>query len=189
MTMTGTLIPSLRSTRSTSIPPIRGICRSSNTKSGTSFRIAVRACSPLPAVATSHSSGRSLTSKSRREAASSSTISTRAPLVCIIFSHQTIHHRNAEFADIRACLHQEHSLCVLSGHEKKFKLFFFVILVPSFEDTSGKASVSLSRIFNGVIPAWTAGIQTDMDVSGCILTNLDAGNPCRHDDDLYFYVV
>ena len=56
-------------------------------KSGTSFRIAVRACSPLPAVATSHSSGRSLTSKRRREAGSSSTISTRAPLVCIIVCH------------------------------------------------------------------------------------------------------
>ena len=44
----------------------------------------MRACSPLPAVATSHSSGRSLTSKRRREAASSSTISTRVPLVCML---------------------------------------------------------------------------------------------------------
>jgi hypothetical protein len=30
-----------------------------------------------------------------------------------------------------------------------------------------------------VIPAWSAGIKADMDVSGCILANLDAGNPCR----------
>jgi hypothetical protein len=28
---------------------------------------------------------------------------------------------------------------------------------------------------NCVIPAWSAGIQTDMDVSGSILVNLDAG--------------
>jgi hypothetical protein len=37
-----------------------------------------------------------------------------------------------------------------------------------------------------VIPAWSAGIQADMDVSGGILSDLDAGNPCRHDEDLYF---
>src|SRR5215813_8949542 len=96
MTITETLILSLRSARSTSIPPILGISRSSNIKSGTSFRIKVRACSPLPAVATSHSSGRSLTCKRRREAASSSTISTRAPLVCIFISYWSIHHRDTE---------------------------------------------------------------------------------------------
>ena len=28
-----------------------------------------------------------------------------------------------------------------------------------------------------------------MDVSGGILANLDAGNPCRHDDDLHFHVL
>src|SRR5262249_45850503 len=98
MTITETLILSLRSARSASIPPILGISRSSNTRSGTSFRIALRACSPLPAVATSHSSGRSLTSKRRRDAGSSSTISTRAPLVCMIVSHRCstkrIHHRD-----------------------------------------------------------------------------------------------
>jgi hypothetical protein len=33
-----------------------------------------------------------------------------------------------------------------------------------------------------VIPAWSAGIQADMDVSGSILANLDAGYPCRHDE-------
>ena len=41
-----------------------------------------------------------------------------------------------------------------------------------------------------VIPAWSAGIQIDMDVSGGILANLmDAGYPCRHDEDLYFHVL
>jgi hypothetical protein len=38
----------------------------------------------LPAVATSHSSGRSRTSKRRREAESSSTISTLAPVIAIL---------------------------------------------------------------------------------------------------------
>jgi hypothetical protein len=28
-----------------------------------------------------------------------------------------------------------------------------------------------------VIPAWSAGIQVDMDVSGGVLANLDAGGP------------
>jgi hypothetical protein len=27
-----------------------------------------------------------------------------------------------------------------------------------------------------------------MDVSGAILENLDAGDPCRHDDGLHFHV-
>jgi hypothetical protein len=39
-----------------------------------------------------------------------------------------------------------------------------------------------------VIPAWSAGIQINMDVSGSILANLDAGYPCRHDKDLSFHV-
>jgi len=30
---------------------------------------------------------------------------------------------------------------------------------------------------NSVIPAWKAGIQVDMDVSGSVLANLDAGYP------------
>ena len=38
------------------------------------------------------------------------------------------------------------------------------------------------QAFDSVIPAWSAGIQVDMDVSGSILANLDAGYPCRHDD-------
>ena len=32
-----------------------------------------------------------------------------------------------------------------------------------------------------VIPAWSAGIQVYMDVSGSVRANLDAGYPCRHD--------
>ena len=40
-----------------------------------------------------------------------------------------------------------------------------------------------------VIPAWSAGIQVDMDVSGGILANLDAGNPCRHDEALHFHLL
>ena len=37
-------------------------------------------------------------------------------------------------------------------------------------------------LFHCVIPVWSAGIQVDMDVSGSILVNLDAGYPCRHDE-------
>jgi hypothetical protein len=40
-----------------------------------------------------------------------------------------------------------------------------------------------------VIPAWNAGIQAYMDVSGGILANLDAGNPCRHDEISIFSSV
>ena len=32
-----------------------------------------------------------------------------------------------------------------------------------------------------VIPAWSAGIQVNMDVCGSILASLDAGYRCRHD--------
>jgi len=38
-----------------------------------------------------------------------------------------------------------------------------------------------------VIPAWSAGIQIDMDASGRILVNLDAGYQCRHDEDHVFH--
>ena len=37
-----------------------------------------------------------------------------------------------------------------------------------------------------VIPAWSAGIQVDTDVSGRIL---HAGHPCRHDEIFIFYVL
>ena len=59
--------------------------------------------------------------------------------------------------------------------------------VPSFENVGRRASVSSSRTLDSVIPAWRAGIQVDMDVSGGILANLDAGDPCRHDEDLDFH--
>jgi hypothetical protein len=45
------------------------------------------------------------------------------------------------------------------------------------------------RVLACVIPAWSAGIQVDMDLSGRVLANLDAGYPCRHDEDLYFHVL
>src|SRR6478672_3889211 len=44
-----------------------------------------------------------------------------------------------------------------------------------------QAMVNPWRNTRCVIPAWSAGIQADMDVSESILANLDAGNPCRHD--------
>jgi hypothetical protein len=40
---------------------------------------------------------------------------------------------------------------------------------------------------DSVIPAWSAGIQVDMDVSGGILATLDAGYPCRHDAEIHFH--
>jgi hypothetical protein len=48
---------------------------------------------------------------------------------------------------------------------------------------------SKSNPLDCVIPAWSAGIQVYMDVSGGILANLDAGYPGRHDDDLHFHVL
>ena len=45
------------------------------------------------------------------------------------------------------------------------------------------ASVSSNR--PSIRHAWSAGIQIDMDVSGGVLANLDAGGPCRHDGDLH----
>jgi hypothetical protein len=44
--------------------------------------------------------------------------------------------------------------------------------------TSSAAPQKIRRDF--VIPAWNAGIQIDMDVSGRP-ANLDAGSSCRHD--------
>jgi hypothetical protein len=53
----------------------------------------------------------------------------------------------------------------------------------SFKNTGGEGLRSLQADFlDCVIPAWSAGIQADMDVSGTILSNLDAGYPCRHDE-------
>jgi hypothetical protein len=36
-----------------------------------------------------------------------------------------------------------------------------------------------------VIPAWSAGIQADMDVSGRMLPPRMARNPCRHDENFH----
>jgi len=46
---------------------------------------------------------------------------------------------------------------------------YFVIFASFFENTDSKVSLSLSRTIDCVIPAWSAGIQADMDVSGRIL--------------------
>jgi len=51
---------------------------------------------------------------------------------------------------------------------------------------SGLGSLQ-AELLDFVIPAWSAEIQIDMDVSGGILANLDAGHPCRHDEDLQFH--
>jgi hypothetical protein len=64
-----------------------------------------------------------------------------------------------------------------------------LIMNHSFENTGARASVSSSRTLDCVIPAWSAGIQLDMDVSEGILASLDAGNPCRYDEDLDFHVL
>jgi hypothetical protein len=57
----------------------------------------------------------------------------------------------------------------------------------SFENT-GMEGLSQFRQspLDCVIPAWSAGIQVYMDVSGRVFARLDAGHPCRHDGDLYF---
>ena len=51
---------------------------------------------------------------------------------------------------------------------------------------SGLGSLQ-AELLDFVIPAWSAEIQIDMDVSGGILAHLDAGHPCRHDEDLQFH--
>ena len=58
----------------------------------------------------------------------------------------------------------------------------------SFENMGRSGLGSLqTELLDSVIPAWSAGIQIDMDVSGGILAHLDAGHPCRHDEDLHFH--
>src|SRR5512132_1336305 len=66
----------------------------------------------------------------------------------------------------------------------------FVAFGISFENT-GRRGLDQFKAEppDCVIPAWSAGIQVDMDVSGRVLANLDAGYPCRHDGDLYFHVL
>jgi hypothetical protein len=57
----------------------------------------------------------------------------------------------------------------------------------SFENTGRRGLDQFkAEPFDCVIPAWSAGIQVDMDVSGRVRATLDAGYPCRHDEDLVF---
>src|SRR5262249_7107403 len=61
----------------------------------------------------------------------------------------------------------------------------FVLFAPSFENTALKEPRSVQAdLFDFVVPAWSDGTQADMDVSERILAELDAGHPCRHDDDV-----
>jgi hypothetical protein len=66
-----------------------------------------------------------------------------------------------------------------------------VAFVISFENTGRRGRDQFkAEPLDCVIPAWSAGIQVYMDVSGRVLANLmDAGYPCRHDEDLYFHVL
>jgi hypothetical protein len=83
----------------------------------------------------------------------------------------------------------------MSLSEKRFRFSFIAHgkrcqgenAVASLKKLSGGISISLSSQ-HSVIPAWSAGIQANMDVSGASLQNLDAGYPCRHDEDLRLYV-
>jgi hypothetical protein len=66
----------------------------------------------------------------------------------------------------------------------------FASFATFFENAGWRASVSSSRTLDWVIPAWSAGIQFDIDVSGGIRTHLmDAGHPCRHDEALHFHLL
>jgi hypothetical protein len=64
---------------------------------------------------------------------------------------------------------------------------FCATLVFCFKNTPAEGFAQLEKKpSTASIPAWSAGIQTDMDVSGGILANPIAGHPCRHDEDLHF---
>ena len=61
----------------------------------------------------------------------------------------------------------------------------FVLFASSFENTALKGPRSVQAdLFDFVVPAWSDGTQADMDVSERIRAELDAGHPCRHDDDV-----
>jgi hypothetical protein len=58
-----------------------------------------------------------------------------------------------------------------------------VLFVCAFETGGQRHFAHAKQSLYCVIPAWSAGIQVDMDVSGSVLANLmDAGYPCRHDE-------
>jgi hypothetical protein len=75
-----------------------------------------------------------------------------------------------------------------SKFEIRYPKFYFVSFVPPLKIRDEGASVSASSP-DWVTPAWSAGNQVNMDVSGRILANLDAGYPCRHDEDPRFHVL
>src|SRR5688572_30750303 len=83
ITTTGNFVPCLANSLRTSIPPILGIWRSRSISSGSCFLISARASGPSATAATVHSIASSRTRKSRREAPSSSTISTRVAVIAI----------------------------------------------------------------------------------------------------------
>ena len=62
-------------------------------------------------------------------------------------------------------------------------------LVISFENEGRKGLGQIKQPLDCVIPAWSAGIQANMDVSERILANLDAGYLCRHDEGLRFHIL
>src|SRR5215813_350183 len=65
-----------------------------------------------------------------------------------------------------------------------------LLLLVGSENTRRKGfGYSYGNSLERVIPAWSAGIQVDMDVSVGILASLDAGNPCRHTGDSRFYLL
>jgi hypothetical protein len=57
------------------------------------------------------------------------------------------------------------------------------------ENTTRRVSVSLSRTLQFRHSSMECRNQADMDVSGRILRAMDAGHPCRHDDDLHFHYL
>jgi len=70
------------------------------------------------------------------------------------------------------------SFIVCLGSSSKL---IIAIPMPPLKMRGWKNVGQLTRNFNVVVPAWSAGIQADMDVSGGIPANLGSGNPCRND--------
>ena len=88
---------------------------------------------------------------------------------------------------LKGCTHHE----AHEGHEGsgRFSFINFVIFASSLESTGRRYFGHFKQsLLDRVIPAWSAGIQIDTDVSASILANLDAGYPCRHDEVCNFIV-
>jgi hypothetical protein len=64
---------------------------------------------------------------------------------------------------------------------------YFALFASFFENKQRSQTRSVQAQLPWVIPAWSAGIQIDMDVSGSVRASLDAGHPNRHDEDLHFH--